>query len=232
MNNVQDKKAKPSPRQGARSEQRERLIGCAEAAIAADGLQGLRARELARCGGFSLGAIYNLVVDLDELTLLVGQRTMAKLDTALQRAEGQGGAADEAGVDVGAQLIAWARAYAGFATEHHELWRALFEFRMATPRDFPDWFAAAQMQLFARLEVRLAPLVPSLDAESLRARARALFAAVHGIVALGIQGKLVALPVEAVDAELVAFIETYVAGLSRKEDAPGCAARAPRDAPE
>lgn len=211
MNNVQDKKAKPSPRQGARSEQRERLIGCAEAAIAAGGLQGLRARELARCGGFSLGAIYNLVVDLDELTLLVGQRTMAKLDTALQRAEGQGG-----DPDVGAQLIAWARAYAGFATEHHELWRALFEFRMATPRDFPDWFAAAQMQLFARLEARLAPLVPSLDAASLRARARALFAAVHGIVALGIQGKLVALPVEAVDAELVAFIETYVAGLSRK----------------
>ncbi len=211
MNNVQDKKTKLSPRQGARSEQRERLIGCAEAAIAADGLQGLRARELARCGGFSLGAIYNLVVDLDELTLLVGQRTMAKLDTALQRAEGQGG-----DPDVGAQLIAWARAYAGFATEHHELWRALFEFRMATPRDFPDWFATAQMQLFARLEARLAPLVPSLDAASLRARARALFAAVHGIVALGIQGKLVALPVEAVDAELVAFIETYVAGLSRK----------------
>ena len=214
MNNVQAKKSKPEvrpgPRPRPRDEQRERLIGCAEVAIAESGLAGLRARELARCGGFSLGAIYNLVEDLDELTLLVGQRTMAKLDAALERAEGQG---DDN--DLGAQLIAWARAYAGFAAEHHELWRALFEFRMARPRDFPDWFATAQMRLFARIEARLAPLVPSLDAESLKARARALFAAVHGIVALGIEGKLVALPAAAVDAELVAFIETYVAGLQR-----------------
>ena len=209
MNNVQAKKAKPS----LRNEQRERLIGCAEAAIAAHGLPGLRARELATCTGVSLGAIYNLVEDLDELTLLVGQRTMGRLDAALLLAECAGASGEGRAVDVGAQLIAWARAYAGFAAEHHELWRALFEFRMSSPRDFPAWFAEAQMQLFARLEARLAPLVPSLDAERLQARARALFAAVHGIVSLGIEGKLVALPVDAIDAELVAFIETYVAGL-------------------
>ena len=206
MNNVQEKKSKIGPR----VEQRERLIGCAEAAIAAQGLPGLRARELAACAGVSLGAIYNLVEDLDELTLLVGQRTMARLDAALQRAEGATGQYEG---DVGAQLIAWARAYAGFAAAHHELWRALFEFRMANPRDFPDWFAAAQMQLFTRLEARLAPLVPALDAERLQARARALFAAVHGIVSLGIEGQLVALPAAAIDAELVAFVETYIAGL-------------------
>lgn len=190
-------------------------MACAEAAIAAGGLPALRARDLAACAGVSLGAIYNLVEDLDELTLLVGQRTMAKLDAALGRVEGRGGSGD-----VGAQLIAWARAYAGFAAEHHELWRALFEFRMARPRDFPEWFAAAQTRVFARLEATLAPLVPELDAAQLRARARALFAAVHGIVALGIEGKLVALPAEAIDAELVAFVETYVAGLRTGGAAP------------
>ncbi len=204
MNDVQEEKLAPR----SRLEQRERLILCAETAIGTHGLPGLRARDLARSAGVSLGAIYNLVEDLDELTLLVGQRTMGKLDAALRRAEGQDG-------DVGVQLVAWARAYAAFAADHHELWRALFEFRMAHPRDFPAWFADAQMRLFARLEVRLAPLVPSLDGERLQARARALFAAVHGIVSLGIEGKLVALPADAIDAELVAFIETYVAGLRR-----------------
>ena len=101
-----------------------------------------------------------------------------------------------------------------FATEHHELWRALFEFRMATPRDFPRLVRTPRRcssSPGSRRGSRRS--CPTLDAASLSARARALFAAVHGIVSLGIQGKLVALPADAVDAELVAFIETYVAGL-------------------
>lgn len=193
-----------------RDEQRGRLIGCAEAAIATRGLAGLRARDLAACAGCSVGGIYNLVVDLDELVLLVGQRTLARLDAALAEADGQGG---EPSGQLGGQLLAWARAYARFAVAHREPWRALFEFRMT--RDFPDWFAADQVKLFARLEARLSPLLPDLAPDALRARARALFAAVHGIVSLGIEGKLVALPPDAIDAELVAFVETYVAGLPR-----------------
>ena len=205
MNNVQGLKTR---RASSRDEQRGRLIDCAEAAVAAHGQAGLRARDLAACAGCSVGGIYNLVADLDELMLLVGQRTMARLDATLAEAEGQGG-------DLGGQLLAWARAYARFAAGDRQPWRALFEFRMATQRDFPDWFAADQAKLFARLEARLAPLLPDLAPDALRARVRALFAAVHGIVSLGIEGKLVALPEEAVDAELVAFVETYVKGLPR-----------------
>ena len=196
----------------ARDEQRGKLIGCAEAAIARHGLSGLRARDLAACAGCSVGGIYNLVADLDELMLLVSQRTMGKLEAVLAAAEGQAG---DQGSDLGGQLLAWARAYAGFAAAHRELWRALFEFRMSSPRDFPAWFAADQVKLFARLEAGLAPLLPDLDSAALGARARALFAAVHGIVSLGIEGKLVALPPEAIDTELVAFVETWVAGLRR-----------------
>ena len=188
-----------------RDEQRERLIGCAEAAIAARGLAGLRARDLAGCAGCSVGAIYNLVSDLDELVLLVGQRTMAQLDAAIAEVEDGG--------DVREQLIAWARAYAAFAIAHRERWRALFDFRMASGRDLPDWFAADQTRVFARLEASLATLLPELAADALRARARALFAAVHGLVRLGIDEKLVGLPPGAIDVELDAFVTTYVEGL-------------------
>ncbi|MBE7220315.1 MAG: WHG domain-containing protein, partial [Caulobacteraceae bacterium] len=110
---------------------------------------------------------------------------------------------------------AWARAYAAFAAAHRERWRALFEFRMAKPRDFPDWFAADQLRVFERLETRLAPFLPRADAGRVRARARALFAAVHGIVALGLDEKLVGLDPAALDAELEAFVTIYVDGLAR-----------------
>ena len=79
--------------------------------------------------------------------------------------------------------------------------------------ELPAWFATDQLRIFVRLETRLAPLMPSLDESTLKLRARTLFGAVHGIVLLGLEQKLVALPVAAIDDELVGFVRTYLAGL-------------------
>lgn len=196
---------------GARRDaQREALVGCASAAIAQGGLSALKARDLAACVGCSLGTIYNLVGDLDELVLRVSQRTLAALDAALDEVE----TSDE--TDPQAQLIAWAKAYATFAAAHRNLWRALFEFRMAPGAELPDWFAADQLRLFVRLETRLAMLMPGCDGATVKRRARTLFSAVHGIVSLGLEQKLVEMPVEAIDAELDMFMRIFVAGATHK----------------
>ena len=61
---------------------RERLIDAAERTVAANGLAGLRARDLAREAGCAVGTIYNVFEHLDELILCVGWRTLAMLDSA------------------------------------------------------------------------------------------------------------------------------------------------------
>ena len=190
-----------------RSIQREALIDCAGAAIAAGGLSTLKARDLAVCVGCSLGTIYNLVTDLDELVLRVSQRTLAALDAELAAAEAP------SDLDARAQLVAWALAYAAFAAANRNLWRALFEFRMAPGAELPNWFAADQLQLFVRLESRLAALVPGRDDIAVKRQARTLFSAVHGIVALGLEQKLVEMPVEAIDSELEQFVDIFTAGV-------------------
>lgn len=190
-----------------RATQREQLIAAAEAAIAAEGLGGLRARRLAETIGCSVGAIYNLVSDLDELVLLVAQRTFLALGVALDAA-----LPDDDTVE--ARFTAWARAYLAFAAANRNRWRALFEFRLAdAERPLPAWFAADQEKLFERLETGLADLCPGVTPAARTLRARTLFSAVHGIVALGLEEKLVALPAQAVEVELVRFIVTYVGGL-------------------
>ncbi len=194
-----------------RAAQRDALIDCASAAIARGGLPALKARDLAACVGCSLGAIYNLVVDLDELVLRVGQRTLATLDVALDAAE------TPSARDTEAQLVAWAKAYAAFAAANRNLWRALFEFRMAPDAALPDWFAADQTRLFVRLERRLATLMPGCDEGMVKRQARTLFSAVHGIVALGLEQKLVEMPVEAIDDELERFLGIVLAGLEKGE---------------
>lgn len=202
MNGVQDD-ALPSDR---RRVQRRRLIACAEDVITSHGLEALRARDLAAAMGCSVGAIYNLVADLDELTLLVGQRTMADLHTALDSIAGPDAATPEA-------FVALALGYCRFAAENRNRWRALFEFRMKPGLTLPDWFAADQIRLFARLERRLALHRPETSTSGLALRARTLFSAVHGIVALGLEEKIVAMPISAIEAELASFVRTYLAGL-------------------
>lgn len=188
-----------------RSLARERLIACAEEAVAASGLEGLRARDLAACAGCSVGAIYNLVADLDELALLVAQRTLIALDDWLLDHV-------PAGACETRDFEALAIAYARFATAHRNRWRALFEHRLPD-RDLPVWFAADQVRLFERLEARLRRRFPHLDAATASLRARTLFSAVHGIVSLGTEEKLVAMPVGAIEDELALFIRAYLGGL-------------------
>ncbi len=189
---------------------RERLIDAAERTIAANGLAGLRARDLAGEAGCAVGTIYNVFEHLDELILCVGLRTLAMLDTALG-AVGLArpyGSAEEAAVD----LVHLALAYLEFAARHAVRWRALFEHRMSEARPLPQWFVEQQHQLFAQVERPLVTLLPDLDPDARRILARTLFSAVHGIVALGLEEKLASLPFSDLRDQLAATVRAITTG--------------------
>src|SRR5260221_21887 len=90
---------------------RDALIDAAARTIAKDGLSGLKARALADEVGCAVGAIYNVVADLDELVLLANARTLAGLEKILSTAVSQGHGPDWA-IE---QLVKLALAYLDFA---------------------------------------------------------------------------------------------------------------------
>src|SRR3954464_1020435 len=100
-----------------RAKFREELILAAEKSISAGGLAGLKTRELAREIGCANGAVYNLVAAVDELILLVGSRTLARLDAARIAAK------SPAPASPAETLVRIAVAYCDFAAENLELWR-------------------------------------------------------------------------------------------------------------
>src|SRR3954468_19167392 len=191
-----------------RAKFRQALIDAAEQAIAEKGLAGLRTRELAARIGCANGAVYNLVDDVDELILRVGSRTLRRLDGALELAEAAGPA------EPGATLVRIAVAYCDFAAENLELWRALFEHRMAPEKAIPEWAVGEQMALFRHIYRPLAALFPNRTSEQLSVTARSLFSAVHGMVALGLEQKLIAVPITALRSEIRAIVTAMVHGLS------------------
>jgi AcrR family transcriptional regulator len=187
-----------------RGRQRENLIEAAEQAIAAHGLSGLKARDLAAEIGSSLGGLYNLVGDMDELILRVANRTLHRLDAALTAAD----CPTSPPVD---RLTAIALAYCRFARDNLMLWRALFEHRMA--RALPDWHAAVQIGAFAHIVGPLGDLLPELAPDDRDVLGATLFSAVHGVVALGLDEKLIAVPIDALEAQLVMLVRAASAGL-------------------
>jgi AcrR family transcriptional regulator len=191
-----------------RDKLRELLILAAQRSIAAGGLAGLKTRELAREIGCANGAVYNLVEDMDELILRVGSRTLGRLDAALTGAE-SGGPAKPAEI-----LVRIAIAYCDFAAENLELWRALFEHRMAQGKATPEWAISEQMDLFRHIYRPLAALFPKRSPAELGVMARSLFSAVHGMVLLGLEQKLIAVPIDALRNEIATILRATLRGLT------------------
>ena len=191
-----------------RAKLRQALIEAAERAIATKGLSGLKTRDLAHEIGCANGAVYNMVEDVDELILRVGSRTLARLDAALDRAEASNAATP------GETLVRIALAYCDFAAENLDLWRALFEHRMAPDKPLPEWAVNDQMNLFRHIYRPLAVLFPKHTPAQLGVTARSLFSAVHGMVTLGLEQKLIAVPIEALRQEIAIMVRAMVNGLA------------------
>ena len=193
-----------------REKLRSDLILAAEHMIADRGLAGLKTRDLAREIGCANGAVYNLVEDMDELILRVGSRTLGRLDTTLTAAESDGPASPRE------TLVRIAVAYCDFAAENLGLWRALFEHRMAPGKPVPEWAVSEQMDLFRHIYRPLAALFPKRTPLELGVTARSLFSAVHGMVLLGLEQKLIAVPIDELRKEIATIVRAMVDGLTGK----------------
>ena len=188
-----------------RDELRARLIEIAEARICAEGLDGLRARDLAREAGCAVGAIYNVFADMNQLVLAVNGRTFLRLGDQVRRTvEAQ---PDPAPI---AQLIAMAEGYRAFATENRNAWLALFDLRMSSDADVPDWYWQEMGALFDIIATPLRALHPDHSPEDLDLLVRTLFSAVHGIVLLGVEKRISGVPDERV-AQMLALLVTKTA---------------------
>lgn len=197
---------------GERKERlRKALADAAEAIVAERGLGALRARDLAQAAGCALGAIYTAYPDLDALALEVHRRTLALFE-AHARDHADPVPASTPGEAVEA-LVRLSATYLGFAAANRSRWWALFEHRADDRRPLPDWYLAEQARLFQRVEAPLGALRPDLDERDRQLLARTLFSAVHGMVGLGLDEKIVTLPPSVLRDQVETVVRAMAEGL-------------------
>jgi AcrR family transcriptional regulator len=219
MNMVKPLKTKKNenPAGGAaarREELREALLAALERTMVTQGWQALRARDLARDVGCAVGAIYNVFPDLDALVFAAKGRTLDLLDRELADAVGAVAVAGSVSTEVATrQLLALADAYLRFAIDQSPFWRMLYEHRAAPGTQVPEWYRERLSALFAHLDAPLRAIVPDLAEDKRALLGRALFSAVHGIVALGLEERIDTLSHAAIAAQVATIVRACVAGL-------------------
>ena len=147
--------------------------------IVTEGLEQVTARRLARDAGCAVGTLYNLFDDLNAVLLEVLAGFMDEIDLVVKRA-----LQDTTCHSPEERILHLSAVYTDFVIANAPLWQALFQRVRPSLRPFPDWYREREARLFAQLAKELEDLVEQPSGMDLFGTAEALWAAVHGMVAL------------------------------------------------
>jgi AcrR family transcriptional regulator len=200
MNNVQEE----SLREQKKSKRRVLMLEIARGIIASKGLRLLKVRDVAEAAGCSIGSVYNEFGDFDGLILAVNRETVEALTMRLGSVPAD---------DPIRQLHGLAATYLEFFSKHAHLLRSLYEHRMEDDRPFPEDILLMVMRAFALMHQPLVRLLPDRDPKDIAMLARLMFSAVHGIISLGLEERMVAVPPDSLRQQVAQFVDTHLIGL-------------------
>lgn len=162
-------------------------------------------RRIAGDIGYTVGTLYNVFEDMDDLMMHINAATLDSLYEALEKDVPQ----TEKNATRALKKIA--KTYIRFATENFNLWNVLTNYEQMTEEDRPDWYMGKTAQLFRMVEAHLAPVCKT--AAKAERSAKILWASVHGICVLGLNGRLDITGADPVQSLTDTLIENYMKGL-------------------
>lgn len=163
-----------------RPELHDLALKAAARIVAREGIAALTARRLATAIGYTVGSLYLIFRNLDDLVLQLNAQTLDDLHA-------QARAVGDKNSEPRERLLALAGAYVHFADEHRNLWRLVFEHRQ--PAKLPAWYPERVARIFALVEGALTELAPARRPAEVRQAARAVWGGVHGICVLAMTGR-------------------------------------------
>lgn len=161
---------------------RSMALDAVESLVASQGLAGVSARKVAAEIGYTVGMLYHVFDNIDDLILQANARLVSRLVQQCEQAAG-GRSADKA-------VARMAGAYLDLALTEPAHWRLVFDHAMQAGRPVPDWYQTMTGRLFELVEAELQRLAPRRRSHQVRLAARALWSAVHGICQLMVTDKL------------------------------------------
>jgi AcrR family transcriptional regulator len=167
----------------SREELRDLALRAAAEIVEAEGAAALSMREVARRIGYTVGALYLVFTNLDDLTVHLNERTVIELRQSLERIRGKN-------EDPRHNLRLLVAAYLGFALLHTARWRLVFEHRLPVGQAAPPTYSRHTAAIFALVAEHLRACGIAEQGEALDEISTALWSGVHGACMLAVTGKL------------------------------------------
>ncbi len=164
-----------------REELKELAINAGHKLIAEKGFSNFSARKMAQEIGYTVGTLYNIFGDYDDIILNINAKTLDQLTLFILQELHQCRKKED-------QLTCIALAYLEFAKQHRLSWLALFEHILPNEKSLPEWYANKISTIFNIIERTLTDTAG--NTVNSKALSRTLWASIHGICILGISGKL------------------------------------------
>ena len=181
----------------SREELREMALRAAEQIVLEQGYMGLSARKVSSAIGYTVGTLYLVFVNLDDLITQINGRTLDRLHRRMVEEAGR------ACHDAREFLLQLGQTYIRFAVEDPYRWAMMFEHHVTKANAMPDWYQAKITRMFALVEQGLKPLAIHRSEAEIALAARALWGGVHGICSLALTNKL---GVAGIDIDTVQYL--------------------------
>ena len=165
----------------SREELKELALRAAAELVDTGGAAALGMREVARRLGYTVGSLYMVFANLDDLIVHVNERTVTGLRESLEAVIARTRSPER-------RLRQLCAAYFGFALLHTHRWRMVFEHRLPTGQAAPPTYRGHTHAIFALVAAALADVAPGRHSPA--EEAVVLWSAVHGICMLAVTGKL------------------------------------------
>ncbi len=182
------------------------IVNAAYELMENEGHSKISTRKIATSIGYTVGTLYNIFSNIDDIYIHVNSLTIDKLYNALQ-------AAVEHGPTKVNKLKALADAYIKFSEENFNLWSVLFEYRLPNEQPIPKWYNAKISKMYSIVAEAFKSVKPDLTEDKVRDAVMVLWSCMHGICALSIKGKLDRVGAQSAQVLSDNFIENYLKGL-------------------
>lgn len=170
----------------SREEIREMALDAGLELLETEGISAVSARKIAARINYTVGTLYLVFENLDDLILQVNLRTLNLMRERMR-------ACIDADLEPVAQLKKIADVYLRFAQKHQSRWRLVYEHASEIRNEVYTEYMQVSQGMLMLVENQLGKLNQGdsqLDDRTIAMQARALWGGVHGICMLSLSGKL------------------------------------------
>ncbi len=194
-----------------RDELKRMIVNSAIEILEESGFGELSARKVSSRIGYTVGTLYNIFENIDDLLLHVNAFTIDSIYNRFTKII-------EKNKNSAELIKLLARDFIDFSNKNFALWSVLFEHRITTLPEFPKWYVEKITRMFSLVEKIVEEKFSILPKDSPEVT-KVIWCGLHGICALSIRGKLDTVGANSANNLADIFIDNYTSGIKFKVNA-------------